>query len=324
MKYLILIGILTISNQAKLLASDSTKVCLHPIKNGGKWGYADNDGKCVTGFVFDSALAFSEGLALIEVKNLWGFIDHSGRIIIKPQFFNAESFSNGLAKIWLKDSKYPTAFIDISGKILFRCKYLEVTSFKFQRARVFIHNKVCYLNTKGKVVIKTSFPYGGVFYEGIAQVWTENSAKFIDTNGRRIAYFYEMGHSDFSEGTASVLNNDHHFYINSVGAKIQVASRSFYIDKMGNPTITKTVDSLVYFSFSNGMAEICVPGIGHKSGFIDSTGKMVVPVIYDEVTPFVNGFARVWRDGKSHLIDKKGNEVVPKDRSMHKKACDCE
>ncbi len=283
MKYFVPFSLIMPLNSARLQASDSAKSCLHPVKDSTKWGYANIEGQCVIPYNFDSALSFSEGLAAIELNNMWGLIDQTGRMVIRHQFRNVESFSCGLAKIWTKDPTYPTAFIDTSGKNAFKSKYLDVTSFYFQRSRVFVHNKACYLSRKGEIVIKTSFPDGGVFYEGIAQVWTGHSAKFIDTNGKRIAFFYEMGHEDFSEGTASVLGQSHSFYINRAGRKIRVPGRSFYIDTLGNPTIT-TVDSLVYFPFSDGMAEVCVSGAGHESGFIDSTGKLIGPVIYDQVT----------------------------------------
>lgn len=312
-------------NSIELRASDSMKVCLHPVKKGAKWGYANIDGQSVIACVFDSALGFSEGLAAVQLSNEWGFIDQTGRMVIHPQFRNVESFSCGLAKIWTKDPKYPAAFIDYSGKIVFKSKYLDVTSFYARRSRAIIHGKVCYLNPKGEMVIKTSFPYGGVFYEGIAQVWTSHSAKFIDTNGKRIAFFYEMGHSDFSEGTASVLGQSHAFYFNRARKKISVPSRSFYIDTLGNPTITNTVDSLVYYPFSNGMAEVCSPGTGHKSGFIDSSGHLVIPIVYDKVTSYYNGYALVSQAGKSYIIDKKGNTAGEEGKSaFFSKKCGCQ
>jgi hypothetical protein len=322
MKLLALFGFFLIFGAQALRASDSTKICLHPVKNGTKWGYANIEGQCIIPFAFDSAMLFSEGLALIELNNLWGFIDKNGKIAISPQFIYAESFSCGLAKVFSKDPKYPTAFINTRGRLAFRCRYRDVTGFTCGRARVIVHKGIWYINRKGEVVIKTPFPYGGVFYEGIAQVWSEKSAKFIDTNGKRIAFFYEMGHFDFSEGTASVLGNGHPFYINSVGQKIRIAHRSFYIDKMGNPTLTNTVDSLVYFPFSDGMAEVCIPGTGHKSGYIDRAGKLVVPIIYDFAYPFSNGVARVFRDGKGYWIDKNGNVVELRDWRMYLMNCD--
>ncbi len=72
------------------------------------------------------------------------------------------------------------------------------------------------------------------------------------------------------------------------------------------------------------MAEVCIPGSGHKSGFIDSTGKLIIPVIYDEVTPFNNGFATAWRDGKSYLLDKSNTAIELKEYHKNYRMCACQ
>jgi hypothetical protein len=48
-----------------------------------------------------------------------------------------------------------------------------------------------------------------------------------------------------------------------------------------------------------------------KFGFIDRTGKIQVPLKYDGVSSFSNGFAFVGSNDKFGYIDKSGNEIVP-------------
>jgi hypothetical protein len=52
-----------------------------------------------------------------------------------------------------------------------------------------------------------------------------------------------------------------------------------------------------------------------KRGIIDTTGKVIVPVKYDEIEPFLDGVARVeiFGDYPTHYgyIDEQGNEVLP-------------
>lgn len=60
--------------------------------------------------------------------------------------------------------------------------------------------------------------------------------------------------------------------------------------------------------FSEGLLAVC----DHwKWGFIDKTGKKVVPCIYDECMPFIEGLAAVLKDDKWGFVDKTGKEVVP-------------
>ncbi len=48
-----------------------------------------------------------------------------------------------------------------------------------------------------------------------------------------------------------------------------------------------------------------------KYGFIDETGKEVIPCIYDDADSFSGGLANVKKDGKWGYIDKLGKEVIP-------------
>ncbi|MEI9478590.1 MAG: WG repeat-containing protein [Deltaproteobacteria bacterium] len=43
-----------------------------------------------------------------------------------------------------------------------------------------------------------------------------------------------------------------------------------------------------------------------KTGFIDKSGKMVIPLMYDDVDSFSGGIAKVTINEKKGYIDKKG------------------
>lgn len=48
-----------------------------------------------------------------------------------------------------------------------------------------------------------------------------------------------------------------------------------------------------------------------KWGFVDTSGKEVIPFIYDKADCFYMGYAGVSRNGKMGLIDLSGKEIVP-------------
>ena len=48
-----------------------------------------------------------------------------------------------------------------------------------------------------------------------------------------------------------------------------------------------------------------------KWGYIDPTGKEVVPCQYDGAGSFSDGLAHVKKDGKWGLIDPNGKEAIP-------------
>lgn len=67
------------------------------IRESGRYGCIDKEGRKVIDCVFDDAHDFSEGLAAVKVEGKWGYINHSGNVVIKPQFEYASEFSEGLA-----------------------------------------------------------------------------------------------------------------------------------------------------------------------------------------------------------------------------------
>jgi hypothetical protein len=48
-----------------------------------------------------------------------------------------------------------------------------------------------------------------------------------------------------------------------------------------------------------------------KNGFIDTGGREICPIKYDEADFFYNGFAGVCIDGKWGFINKDGEEICP-------------
>ena len=60
--------------------------------------------------------------------------------------------------------------------------------------------------------------------------------------------------------------------------------------------------------FKEGLAKVELKG---KWGFVDATGKEVVPLKYDGVGYFHDGLAGVRLDGKEGFVNKKGEEVIP-------------
>jgi len=50
---------------------------------------------------------------------------------------------------------------------------------------------------------------------------------------------------------------------------------------------------------------------GGKWGFVDTSGREIIPIVYDNVSIFKDGFAKASLNGKYGLLNKKGNEVIP-------------
>ena len=62
------------------------------------------------------------------------------------------------------------------------------------------------------------------------------------------------------------------------------------------------------FFFTEGLTWV---ELNKVRGFIDKTGKEVIPIKYDAADNFSEGLARVQLNGKWGYIDKNGKEVLP-------------
>ncbi len=259
-----------------------------PIKEYGKWGYINSEGKTIIKCQFDGVGQFSEGLAAVLFDSIFGFIDTTGKIVIKPQFRTVEDFSDGMCyvTVQIKDT-IRNAYINKEGTIVFYTNADYIRPFKFGRALVSINNKLCFLNKRGEVCINT--PHEIVwrvneFNEGLARIVEGNGdsigyiSKYIDTTGKEILKIKgASSYGDFSEGLALINNDD----------------KKYYVDKNGKVKINLENQELVYFDFKNGYAQASTGGRDSKCGFIDKTGKIVIPIMYLDVLNFSEGIAAV-------------------------------
>jgi hypothetical protein len=79
-----------------------------------------------------------------------------------------------------------------------------------------------------------------------------------------------------------------------------------FVDRTGKEIIPCIYDEIG--SFSEGLAPVNLNG---KWGYIDRTGKVIIPYKYDEIGSFSEGHAPVNLNGKWGYIDKTGKVVIP-------------
>ena len=90
-------------------------------------------------------------------------------------------------------------------------------------------------------------------------------------------------------------------------ACVSIAGKWGYIDKSGKEVIPCKYDDAS--NFSEGLACVSIAG---KCGYIDKSGKEVIPCKYDDAGGFREGLALVKNisDGRNGLIDSLGREFL--------------
>ena len=166
------------------------------------------------------------------------------------------------------------------------------------------------------------------FSEGLAVVELDGLYGIIDKNGKEIVPALYQEIKDFSEGLAVVKLNDKYGFINRAGklviplkynsaesfsngkAYVKYANKNMYISVAG-----KEYEQIG--DFSEGLAVVESDG---KYGFIDKTGKEVIPLKYDDAEEFYKGTAIITWKEKKGLIDRMGRGLTaPKYNRLYRK-----
>jgi hypothetical protein len=319
---------------------------LFPVHKAGKGGYINKNGEIVIPLRFDTVGEFSDGLARAECAGKWGFINSSGDWIVRPRFAWAQDFSEGLARVQV-DGEALTynshwAFIDKSGTIVIQPFVEELPSsvsegddFHDGLAVVEVKSMKGYMDKTGKVVIPPKYSYVYPFSEGLAAVALDKRGDqwgFIDKSGTLVISATFNWASSFKDGLAPVNRTPPCGFINRSGALVlkppvadgekdcatvwgdfdeglsrwKFGTKYGFIDQTGKTVIPPKFD--LTFEFSEGLAAVSVNG---KWGYIDKTGEMVItPREYNHVDSFKNGLAYVvTKDGKLGYIDRTGKYV---------------
>jgi|HubBroStandDraft_3_1064219.scaffolds.fasta_scaffold60561_2 hypothetical protein len=228
----------------------------------------------IVGPVFGSSSGFHEGLMRFPSLQLWGYVDHSFQWVIPPQFHTAEDFQEGIALVSAADARLPNgwAYIDKTGKILFR----DTGKYGLGIPRSF---------SDGLAEMEIAQPSGGPV-----------SFEFVDVTGQ-LAIGPTLGMArDFHEGYVfAFVGDDGHLAL---------------IDKQGRQTKLDGFGPNAFNSqFHEGLA--AVDDQGSLYGYIDPSGKWVIPPQFDYAERFSDGVARVeWRRKREWgYIDKQGRVI---------------
>ena len=309
-----------------------------PVKISGKWGLIDKNGKVALNAIYDSIWIMQNGLLIVtdEKTSKKCVIKTDGTEIFSCEYDKIQAF-NKLLHAYKKDEDKSRIF-DLDGKLLFETEG-SGTLWDLQEGMTSFETKeeTLIFDTSNKIVMRGNFSlnFGAHFYKGRIEVETpEKQEKYFDITGKWFS-FEEFLISDFSEGEKFRIHHRHgkSGLIDRKGIYIlkpeydwneleKIKTDTFLIRKNGffifsppsEPRKIKDVDNVIY----SGYEDLLFFEKSEKTGFMTSSGKIVVPAKYDEITGY-NIFMDkepsnllIVRNGKLYgVIDKAGKEIFP-------------
>ncbi len=317
---MILVTLLSIAMSLNRAQQAQDPKTLFPVKKDNQWGFIDRTGKIVIPLQFDSANDFHEGLALVTAKGKKLFIDLTGHVVITPRFDIVDDFSEGLAAVNIGETRIPNlglisnpgkwGYIDKTGKLVLPLKFTHAENFSEGLAAVRDGDRGGFIDHQGKFVFDVPLDVTLGFHEGMVGVLFKGAVTYLDRSGKKISTSVDYGpkSDSFSEGLVPVSIN----------------GQWGFMDKTGKLAIEPKFEDAE--NFSEGLAPVKVRSAdtvwcpadaeGNRSGstmmygYVDKTGKLVIPAVFNSAAPFSEGIASVRKCDQAYFIERTGKTVV--------------
>jgi hypothetical protein len=234
-------------------------------------------------------------LAAVLIGSKWGFIDKSGKIVISPTYEETPStFSDGLVRITMAGQ---SSFIDINGK------QIILPDEKYSNFCEEFHEGLCVVENQSSCAISKSCDVDE----------SDTRCGYIDKKGTIVISLQFFDCHAFNNGLALIREE----YKDKSG---RLWKSTYFIDRKGNKVIDETTINNInntdeYYTFEDFSEELAIISIyvsnyESKSGYIDKTGKIVIPIQFDKASNFSEGLASVEIGHKEEAIDKTGQFVI--------------
>ncbi len=316
-------------------------ILLIPYTENGLWGFADTTGTIRIEPIYKWVEPF-EGSNLTPVKDVsgcFGLMDKTGKIVeplIHDGIYATGNDVFGFGK---------EGYILLKNRDNRRIDHGQVINvFEYGQDglnAVRTENGIGFMDTEGNMVTDDGYHHIYSFRHGVACVargileW-----HVIDKAGRQVSDFtfdqiYPFTHG-YGIGCLAGDDPESHWGVIDTLGNVIIPFRyghimgSFADEYIACPTYSfdEMYDNKKYHyeilnkqgkkiaetrldigdNFTEGLA---VVSKGEKKGYVDSLGRVVIPIVYDWTCGFRNGLAWVKKNGRYGFIDKQNRVVIP-------------
>jgi hypothetical protein len=171
-----------------------------------------------------------------------------------------------------------------------------------------------YMDRSGKIIVTPQFQRAWDFHNGMARILSDTKGRgIIDATGKLTFLSQFVWIRNFSEGLAEVGiwdGSNKSGYIDTTGALVIPATWASLGDHNASLPTPDFWHMERNAEFSEGLA--VVRADDRKFGYIDKSGKIVIPPQFLYARPFSEGLAVVANDQFAFgYIDKQGKAVIP-------------
>ena len=307
---------------------------LAPVKQNGKWGYIDTDGKTVIPFQYDIAGLFSEGFALVgnevEMDPYYdpdeplsayelGFVDTKGNytpFICPDQYdWKTDDYVTGPIQYVTGDSMLSNDMVFHNGHITLS-RPDEPTNYLYDTTGSIVELPLpeddWWSYSLGWQLTENILIVGDWVIEGGDQKYLDlTTGKIIQIGGSKYEEYCLPDLRPFNQGLAMVKmrqwNDDTQQYEGLWGA---INTKGQFVIE---PAYTNFRVNDIYGAYEvfgvTGLA--MVENTAGKWGAIDKSGKTVIPFNYEHLYTYSFGLLAFQQNGKWGYLDEDLNVVIP-------------
>lgn len=296
---------------------DENGLAMVSKKNGEydhKYGYIDKKGREVVTCQYERVGQFYEGLCMVAIEQgssnrRYGFVDTNGNEVIPCQFENAEDFSDGMAAVREGDK---WGYIDKGGNLVIDYQFKSASNFHNGRALVANEGEIYFIDKYGNQVLYVDSysergEYSWVNIHDVAGYFyyrkyedDDRYSRIIDSNGYELPFAYKFDRVDFLDYKSKESRVSPLF-----GA--MRGNRFLLVDVNGNEIFPvgkyDDMDDDVAFGYEVENND--------KTGFLDLSGREIIPCEYDYAWMISENMALVKQDDKYGIVNANNKIVVP-------------
>lgn len=290
-----------------MLGTVQVNAQLRSIEIKGKFGYIDQAGELVIPAIYDLAMPFSNGHAVVALNLMPCLINEQNQRVIDTGLYRQiGTYSDGLCMV--ENYKYEKFYINTNNEVVITLpKWVyEARPFssgiavvskemlhqenKFGREISTVQYRFGYMNKKGEMLSELIYDDCSDFADGYSRAILKGKFGLLDQDLKTIIPFKYTQISAPSEQKV-VVNDNGKFGV--------------YMPADGN-WLVKCSYRLI-LDYNDGMAAFI--DSKNKYGFLNAEGKVAIKPQYINVKPFSEGKAGVLIEGKWGFISKQ-NELV--------------
>lgn len=268
----------------------------------------------------------------------YGAVNQQGKEILPFIFEDVLQYHNTQDHIFLLDrnknlliveKKQKWGAYNLTGQLVIPFDYDKLEFDEGHEWGIFQRNqKWGYINQAGDIMLSAQFDEANIMSENHALVKKGKKWAIIDKEGRyKSNYIYENERfMSFQDGLCPlqyeglwglidtnakwrVLPIYENLFRNSKGVfMVEKANKSGFMDSEGKELVPLLYDRLG--NWQTGDLPIWATKDG-KYGFVDKTGKVVIDIEYENAEPFISTCALVYVQKQWKIIDKQGNQSSP-------------